>query len=88
MKKSAKIPTNQIHLRRIIGQLKGVENMLQDKRSCGEIITQLMAVRASLETLGINVLRNESRECLSGTGSVKKKSQDLEKITSDLFKLT
>ncbi|MFA6272613.1 MAG: metal-sensitive transcriptional regulator [Patescibacteria group bacterium] len=82
------IPKNQAHLRRIIGQLKGIERMLQSKRNCGEIITQLMAARASLDSLGVNVLRNESRECLTGEGSIKKKSQDLEKITSNLFKIT
>ena len=88
MVKPDKIPKNQIHLRRIMGQLKGIEKMMLEKRNCSEIITQLMAARASLETLGVSVLRNESKECLASTGSAKKKSQDLEKITSNLFKLT
>jgi CsoR family transcriptional regulator, copper-sensing transcriptional repressor len=88
MTKSDRIPKNQIHLRRIIGQLKGVEKMMKEKRNCSDIITQLMAVRASLEVLGVNVLRNESKECLAGGGSIKKKSEDLEKITSNLFKIT
>ncbi|MFA6392068.1 MAG: metal-sensitive transcriptional regulator [Patescibacteria group bacterium] len=88
MANTDKIPKNQAHLRRIIGQLKGIERMLQDKRNCGEIITQLMAARASLDSLGVSVLRNESRECLTGEGSIKKKSEDLEKITTNLFKLT
>lgn len=88
MAKSARISKNRAHLRRIIGQLNGIEKMMQEKRNCSEIITQLMAVRASLETLGVSVLRNESKECLAGSGSIKKKSQDLEKITNNLFKLT
>jgi DNA-binding FrmR family transcriptional regulator len=62
--------------------------MLQDKRNCGDIINLLMAARASLDSLGVNVLRNESKECLMGVGSIKKKSQDLEKITYNLFKIT
>lgn len=88
MANTAKIPKNQAHLRRIIGQLRGIEKMLESKRNCGDIITQLMAARASMDSLGINLLKNESQECLTGSGSIKKKSQDLEKITSNLFKIT
>jgi len=78
----------QAHLHRIIGQLQGLEKMIGDKRECQEVMTQLMAARASLEKLGVLILQDESSYCFVGKGDTKKKIKNLEKITSSLFKLT
>jgi DNA-binding FrmR family transcriptional regulator len=78
----------QAHLHRIIGQLQGLERMIAEKKDCQQVITQLMAARASLEKLGILILQDESSVCFIGKGDSKKKLKDLEKITSNLFKLT
>jgi len=78
----------QTHLRRIIGQLQGIEKMIVEKRNCQEVMNQLMAARASLERLGILILQDESSYCFIGKGDAKKKLENLEKITSNLFKLT
>lgn len=78
----------QSHLHRIIGQLQGLERMIENKRDCQQVITQLMAARASLERLGILILQDESSICFVGKGDPKQKLKNLEKITSNLFKLT
>lgn len=78
----------QSRLHRIIGQLQGLEKMIQEKRDCQEIINQLMAARASLEKLGILILNDETSYCFVGRGDSRKKLRNLEKITSNLFKLT
>jgi len=78
----------QAHLHRIIGQLEGLEKMIKNKRACQEVINQLMAARASLEKLGILILQDESSYCFIGKGGAKKKLENLEKITNNLFKLT
>jgi len=78
----------QTHLRRIIGQLQGIEKMIVEKRNCQEVMNQLMAARASLEKLGILILQDESSYCFIGKGGTKKKLENLEKITNNLFKLT
>lgn len=75
-------------MHRIIGQLQGLERMIEDKKDCQQVITQLMAARASLEKLGILILQDESSVCFVGKGDPKKKLKELEKITSNLFRLT
>ena len=35
-------------LRRIEGQVRGIARMLDDQRSCEEVVTQLMAVRSKI----------------------------------------
>jgi len=51
-------------LRRIEGQVRGISKMLDSDRSCEEVITQLMAVRSSLDTVGALLLDNHLGACL------------------------
>ena len=61
--------------------------MIGERRDCQEIITQLMAARASLEKLGVMILQDETSYCFIGHGDPKKKLKDLERITNNLFKI-
>jgi DNA-binding FrmR family transcriptional regulator len=51
-------------LRRIEGQVRGIAKMLDSERSCEDIVTQLMAVRSSLDTVGALVLDGHLGQCL------------------------
>lgn len=54
----------QARLRRIEGQVRGINKMMQDHRSCEDLITQLMAVRSSIDTVGALVLDEHLGTCL------------------------
>ncbi len=51
-------------LRRIEGQVRGISRMLDAGRTCEDIVTQLMAVRSSLDTVGALVLDSHLGSCL------------------------
>ena len=51
-------------LRRIEGQIRGIARMLDDDRSCEEIVTQLMAIRAGIDSVGALVLDDHLESCL------------------------
>ena len=51
-------------LRRIEGQVRGLERMLTEERECGEVLTQLMAVRSGLEQVSLWLLDHHVRDCL------------------------
>jgi DNA-binding FrmR family transcriptional regulator len=51
-------------LRRIEGQVRGIARMLETNRSCEDIVTQLMAVRASMDTVGALVLDTHLGTCI------------------------
>lgn len=53
----------QSHIRRIIGQANGISKMIDDKKDTVFILGQIMAVKASLEQLGIKLLREEAKVC-------------------------
>ena len=53
-------------LRRIEGQVRGIARMLDDDRSCEEVVTQLMAIRSGIDTVGTLVLDDHLGNCLPG----------------------
>jgi len=52
-------------LKRIEGQVRGIEKMIEDSRDCESIITQLGAVRSAIESVGALLLRNYMRICFN-----------------------
>lgn len=52
-------------LRRTEGQLRGVLRMLDESRSCEEIVTQLLAVRAAVDRAAAAVVLAHADECLA-----------------------
>ena len=51
-------------LRRIEGQVRGVEKMVDDDRDCHEIIQQLAAIRAAVQQASLLVVRSYAAQCL------------------------
>jgi len=50
-------------LRRIGGQVHGVEKMIVDGRDCESLITQLAAIRSAIESVGALMLNNYMKLC-------------------------
>ena len=50
-------------LRRIEGQLRGLQKMVNEERDCESIVTQLAAVRSAIDSVGALVLNNYMHLC-------------------------
>lgn len=48
-------------LARIEGQVRGIRNMVEEDRGCVDVITQISAVRQSLSSLGVELLKNDAK---------------------------
>ena len=55
----------QNRINRIIGQLGGIKNMIDDNRYCGDILIQIGAVESALQSLGYIVLQNHMQTCVA-----------------------
>jgi CsoR family transcriptional regulator, copper-sensing transcriptional repressor len=53
-------------LRRIEGQVRGVERMVEDDRYCIDILTQISAANTALESLAFKILEEHVRHCVAG----------------------
>ncbi|RME46069.1 MAG: transcriptional regulator [Chloroflexi bacterium] len=52
-------------LRRIEGQVRGVQRMIEDERDCHEILQQLSAVRSASYYTSVALVRSYARQCLT-----------------------
>jgi CsoR family transcriptional regulator, copper-sensing transcriptional repressor len=53
-------------LRRIEGQVRGIEKMVDEDRYCVDVLTQIGAVSKALESLAYEVLDDHVRHCVAG----------------------
>lgn len=53
-------------LRRIEGQVRGVEGMVEDDRYCIDVITQISAIQAALDKVALGLLDEHARHCVMG----------------------
>lgn len=55
----------QKRLARVEGQVRGLARMVEDERYCIDILTQLAAVQTALEAVGLKVLDEHVRHCVT-----------------------
>src|SRR4030081_3996639 len=53
-------------LRRIEGQVRGIERMVEDDRYCIDVLTQISAVQAALDKVALGLLDGHARTCVIG----------------------
>ena len=51
-------------LRRVEGQVRGIERMVEDDRYCIDILTQISAIQAALDKVGLGLLDDHARHCM------------------------
>ena len=51
-------------MRRVEGQVRGVEGMIEDDRYCIDVITQIQAVQAALDKVALGLLDEHVRHCV------------------------
>ena len=59
-------------LRRIEGQVGGVQRMVEDDRYCIDVLTQISAVQAALDKVALGLLDDHARHCVVGGPDSKK----------------
>lgn len=52
-------------MRRIEGQARGIQRMLQEGRSCYEVVMQLAAMRAALSKVAMALIADNLEQCLA-----------------------
>ena len=56
-----------MRLRRIEGQVRGVQGMVEDDRYCIDVLTQISAVQAALDKVALGLLDEHARHCVVGS---------------------
>jgi len=58
------VETLLARLRRVEGQIRGIQRMLEEDRVCEDIVTQVMAARTALDQVSLLILNHHVERCL------------------------
>ena len=56
----------QARLRRVEGQVRGVQKMVDDDRYCIDVLTQISAIQAALDKVALGLLDGHAHTCVIG----------------------
>jgi DNA-binding FrmR family transcriptional regulator len=76
---------NLKRLRRIEGQVRGLQKMVAEDRYCPDIITQIASVQEALRGVGRQLLRNHLKHC--ATTAIKKGATEADRTYDELLEL-
>jgi DNA-binding FrmR family transcriptional regulator len=65
-------------LRRIEGQVGGIERMVEEDRYCIDVLTQISAVQAALDKVALGLMDDHARHCVVGGPDAKKEDRTSE----------
>jgi CsoR family transcriptional regulator, copper-sensing transcriptional repressor len=76
-----------LRLRRVEGQVRGVQKMVQEERYCPDVLTQMSAIHESLRAVERILMKNHLQHCTTEalrSGDAKKAQRTYDELT-DLF---
>jgi DNA-binding FrmR family transcriptional regulator len=74
-------------LRRVEGQVRGIQQMLQDGRDCRDVVTQIAAATKALEQSGFLLVAAGLRYCVSDPERSSAEGYDLDSVQKLFLKL-
>ena len=83
MKKHPNHTDNRAALRRIEGQVRGVQKMIEDRKYCIDILTQIYAIKGALSRVEEKILEKHFRHCVAEAikgASDKEKQKKMDEI--------
>src|SRR5436190_23116719 len=74
-------------LRRIEGQTRGLQKMVEEDRWCPDILQQIAAVRAALDKVGLNLASGHVQHCMAMSDDPKRRDEMTEELMAALGRL-
>jgi DNA-binding FrmR family transcriptional regulator len=76
---------NLKRLRRIEGQVRGLQKMVEEDRYCADVMTQISSVHEALRSVGRELMRNHLKHC--ATAAIKAGPAEAEPMYDELVDL-
>ncbi len=76
---------NLKRLRRIEGQVRGIQRMIEDERYCTDIVTQISSIEHALRAVSRELVRNHIRHC--ARHALSSSSKESEAMVEELVKV-
>jgi DNA-binding FrmR family transcriptional regulator len=76
---------NLIRLKRIEGQVRGLQKMVEDDRYCADVLTQISSVHEALRAVARELMRNHLKHC--ATDAIRQSGAKAEAMYDELIDL-
>jgi CsoR family transcriptional regulator, copper-sensing transcriptional repressor len=76
---------NLIRLRRIEGQVRGLQKMVEEERYCADVLVQISSVQEALRAVARELMRNHLKHC--ATRAIRKDGAQAEAMYDELIDL-
>ena len=76
---------NLKRLRRIEGQVRGIQKMVEEERYCADVLTQISSVHEALRAVARELMRNHLKHC--ATHAIKAGSEEADAMYDELVDL-
>ena len=77
----------QTRLRRIEGQVRGVERMVEDDRYCIDVLTQIAAIQGALDKVALGVLDDHTHQCVIGAQDLAEREAKTDELMAAVGRL-
>jgi DNA-binding FrmR family transcriptional regulator len=77
----------QTRLRRIEGQVRGVERMVDEERYCIDVLTQIAAVQAALDKVALGLLDDHAHHCVIGAEDLAERGAKTDELMAAVGRL-
>jgi len=75
-------------LKKIEGQVKGIQRMIDENKCCVDVLIQIAAIRAAINKVGILVFENHTRECLTKALNENQEEKMIDELINVMIKFT
>ncbi|QDR81530.1 metal-sensitive transcriptional regulator [Sporomusa termitida] len=75
-------------LRRISGQINGIEKMIDESRYCVEVLQQIMAARAALNQVALIMIESHTKSCVVNAIREDRTEEAIDELMGVLSKFT
>jgi CsoR family transcriptional regulator, copper-sensing transcriptional repressor len=74
-------------LKRIEGQIRGIEGMVEDDRYCIDVLTQINAAQAALDKVALGLLDDHAHHCVIGAQDPDERDQKTDELMAAVGRL-
>ncbi len=74
-------------LRRIEGQIRGIQGMVEDDRYCIDVLTQIAAAQAALDKVALGLLDDHAHHCVLGAEGESERDAKTEELMAAVGRL-
>ena len=73
-----------VRLRKIRGQMEGIEKMVEEDVACADVLMQVVAARRALKSFSEEMIESHLRECIEGARTHPESRHDLRSLLTVL----